>query len=160
MAPGTNTAAVGRIVTAHGDRWAAWTDDGLVAVGTTRAGVLTTARAAGLGCVPADAGAVAPAWVDWRHLPRGFRGRVLRACARIPAGRVMTYGELARVAGSPGAARAVGSAMAANPVPVIIPCHRVVRADGTLGAYSAGGAAAKARMLRAEGIGVTNGRIG
>lgn len=160
MEGGTNTAAVGRIVTAHGGRWAAWTDRGLVAVDTSRARVVATARAAGLAYAPAAAGAAAPSAVDWRYLPGGFRGRVLRACARIPIGAVMTYGELAAAAGTPGAARAAGTAMATNPVPVIIPCHRVVRADGVLGAYSAGGATAKARMLRAEGIAVTNGRIG
>lgn len=160
MPAGTNTAVVGRIVTGHGPRWAAWTDRGLVAVGTTRAGVVSSARAVGLPCAAGTGGAVAPTTVDWRYLPGGFRGRVLRACARIPAGQVMTYGELAAKAGSPGAARAVGTAMATNPVPVIIPCHRVVRADGALGAYSAGGTRAKARMLRAEGIALTNGRIG
>ena len=84
----------------------------------------------------------------------------LRACADIPQGQVATYGQIARAAGSPGAARAVGSAMAANPVPVIIPCHRVVRADGQLGEYGMGGPAMKERMLRAEGVAITNGRIG
>jgi methylated-DNA-[protein]-cysteine S-methyltransferase len=64
---------------------------------------------------------------------------------------VITYAELARRAGSPGAARAVGSAMAANPLPVVIPCHRVVRSDGGAGDYSAGGTAVKRRMLRTEG---------
>jgi methylated-DNA-[protein]-cysteine S-methyltransferase len=73
------------------------------------------------------------------------------ACHALRRGEVITYAELAVRAGSPGAARAAGSAMAANPLPVVIPCHRVVRADGAPGGYSAGGPAAKARMLREEG---------
>ena len=74
-----------------------------------------------------------------------------RACHLLHRGEVITYGELARRAGSPGAARAAGSAMASNPLPGVIPCHRVVRADGSVGDYSAGGARVKRRMLEAEG---------
>ncbi len=151
---------VGRIVTPHGERWAAWTDRGLVAVGARRAEVVTTVHALGLRESDGPDGATVPTEVDWRAMPGGFRGRVLKACTRIPAGQVVTYADLAHAAGSPGAARAVGSAMAANPVPVIIPCHRVIRADGRLGAYSAGGTAMKARMLRAESVVVHGDRIG
>ena len=151
---------MGRIETAHGSRWAAWTDDGLVAVGESRRWVEALARAAGLTRLRRAAADAAPSHVDWKRLPGGFRGAALRACAAIPRGQVATYGEIARAAGSPGAARAVGSAMAANPVPVIIPCHRVVRADGQLGDYGMGGPAMKERMLRAEGVVITNGRIG
>jgi methylated-DNA-[protein]-cysteine S-methyltransferase len=80
-----------------------------------------------------------------------FRRRVLRACAEIRHGTTITYGELAERIGSPNACRAVGGAMAANPVPLIIPCHRVLAADGRLGGFSAiGGVATKARMLRLE----------
>lgn len=66
-----------------------------------------------------------------------FQRRVLRACARIEYGQTVTYGELARRVGCPAGARAVGGALARNPVPVVIPCHRVVAGDGTLGGFSA-----------------------
>ncbi len=67
-----------------------------------------------------------------------FEKKVYRTLQRVPAGSVVTYGELARRAGYPGAARAVGSAMRKNRLPVVIPCHRVVPAAGGLGDYSAG----------------------
>ncbi|NIA20380.1 MAG: methylated-DNA--[protein]-cysteine S-methyltransferase [Anaerolineaceae bacterium] len=80
-----------------------------------------------------------------------FQQRILRQCRKIPAGQVATYGQLAHRAGRPRAARAVGRAMALNPVPLIIPCHRVVAADGALGGFSAeGGLALKARLLEHE----------
>jgi methylated-DNA-[protein]-cysteine S-methyltransferase len=70
----------------------------------------------------------------------------------IPPGRTMTYGEMARELGAPGSARAVGRAMGANPVPIVVPCHRVVAADGRPGGFSApGGVATKLRMLQIEG---------
>lgn len=78
-----------------------------------------------------------------------FRQKVLDACARIPFGETATYGELAAAVGSPGAARAVGGAMATNPVAVVVPCHRVLRAGGGLGGY-AGGLVMKERLLRLE----------
>lgn len=81
-----------------------------------------------------------------------FQQRALRATAAIPRGEVRTYGEIAAAIGAPGAARAVGSALAGNPVPLIIPCHRVVRADGRLGNYSGpGGPGSKRRLLEWEG---------
>lgn len=81
----------------------------------------------------------------------GFQRRVLGQCRRIPAGRVVTYGELARRAGRPRAARAVGQTMASNPVPLIIPCHRVVASGGGLGGFSAeGGPGLKRRLLAHE----------
>lgn len=67
-----------------------------------------------------------------------FQRRVLRETERIPFARTMSYGELARRLERPDASRAVGAALARNPVPVVIPCHRVVRSDGTLGGYAAG----------------------
>jgi len=80
-----------------------------------------------------------------------FQRRVLGQCRRIPAGRVVSYGELARRAGRPRAARAVGQTMASNPIPLIIPCHRVVAADGGLGGFSAeGGLRLKRRLLEHE----------
>lgn len=81
-----------------------------------------------------------------------FRRRVLAACRNIPRGRTATYADLARAAGSPGAARAAGSTMANNPLPLIVPCHRVVRSDGTLGGFSSTqGVRLKRRLLELEG---------
>lgn len=80
-----------------------------------------------------------------------FRREVLEAATAIPRGEVRSYGWLARRVDNPGAVRAVGSAMAANPVPLIIPCHRVVRSDGRIGAYSLGGPHHKWKLLRHEG---------
>jgi methylated-DNA-[protein]-cysteine S-methyltransferase len=78
-----------------------------------------------------------------------FRARVYREVSRIPAGETLSYGEVARRVGHPGAARAVGTAMATNPFAPIVPCHRVVRSDGSLGGYG-GGLALKEKMLRHE----------
>lgn len=64
-----------------------------------------------------------------------FRRAVYRALLTVPPGETVSYGELAAMAGYPGAARAVGSAMAANPLALVVPCHRVVRSDGSLGRY-------------------------
>ena len=68
-----------------------------------------------------------------------FARKVYQKCSRIPLGRTVSYAKLAEKAGSPQAARAVGSIMAANPTPLIIPCHRVLRSDGKLGGFSAPG---------------------
>jgi methylated-DNA-[protein]-cysteine S-methyltransferase len=88
--------------------------------------------------------------VDVRNLSE-FRQRVLECCRRVPYGTTISYGELAAKAGVSGAARAVGSCMAGNRIPLIIPCHRVVRSDGGLGHYSApGGVLTKRRLLRLE----------
>jgi methylated-DNA-[protein]-cysteine S-methyltransferase len=81
----------------------------------------------------------------------GFWVRVLEQCRRIPYGTTMTYSELAAKAGCPRAARAVGNCMASNRVPLLVPCHRVVRSDGRLGFYSAsGGVDMKRRLLDIE----------
>ena len=81
-----------------------------------------------------------------------FAGRVLRACRNIPYGRTISYGRLASGAGNPKAARAAAAVMANNPLPLVIPCHRVIYADGRLGGFSApAGVAQKRRMLRLEG---------
>jgi methylated-DNA-[protein]-cysteine S-methyltransferase len=81
-----------------------------------------------------------------------FARRVLQACQAIPWGEVRSYGELAVEIGSPAAARAVGTALARNPLPLVIPCHRVVGHHGRLGGFSApGGLATKARLLELEG---------
>jgi methylated-DNA-[protein]-cysteine S-methyltransferase len=88
-----------------------------------------------------------------RRLMGRFAERVLRATARIPFGSTTTYGELADRIGHPGAARAVGSALGSNPVPVVVPCHRVLRAGGALGGYG-GGLPRKELLLRLEGVGL------
>ncbi len=80
-----------------------------------------------------------------------FRRRIWEQCRRIPYGSTMGYAELARRAGYPKSARAVGGSMAANRIPLIVPCHRVVRSDGRIGAFSApGGQAMKQRLLAME----------
>ena len=82
-----------------------------------------------------------------------FAQKVLKTCAKIPSGKTLTYAQLAKKAGFPKAARAVGSVLAKNKLPLIIPCHRVVRADGKIGNFSApGGAAVKKKMLEREKI--------
>lgn len=81
-----------------------------------------------------------------------FRRSVLRATATIPRGQVRPYGWLAGRVGNAGAVRAVGSTMADNPVPLIIPCHRVVRSDGRIGNYSLGGPEHKTELLSLEGV--------
>ncbi len=80
-----------------------------------------------------------------------FQTRVLNACRKVAYGQTITYGELAVAARCPGAARAVGNCMANNRIPLIIPCHRVVRAGGDIGPYSAaGGSPTKRRLLDME----------
>lgn len=82
-----------------------------------------------------------------------FTERIYTLARKIPRGKVATYGQLAQLAGSPGAARAVGSAMRSNPDIPKTPCHRVVAADGSLTGYSAGqGISTKRKMLIDEGV--------
>lgn len=89
--------------------------------------------------------------LDWRGVSP-FHRQVLEACYRIAKGEVLTYGELAAQVGSPLAARAVGSAMAKNRWPLLIPCHRVVGSTGKLTGYSGlGGIETKRRLLKLEG---------
>jgi methylated-DNA-[protein]-cysteine S-methyltransferase len=88
--------------------------------------------------------------IDWR-LMRGFRADVLRATARIPFGSVVSYRDVAAAAGSPNAYRAAGNALGSNPVPIVVPCHRVVHAGGGLGGYT-GGLERKQFLLRLEGV--------
>lgn len=89
--------------------------------------------------------------VDLSGVPP-FRRRVLEILRRdVPYGRTTTYGDLAAKAGRPGAARAVGGAMAANPVPLVVPCHRVLASNERLGGFGFG-LDAKRRLLRLEGV--------
>jgi methylated-DNA-[protein]-cysteine S-methyltransferase len=84
-------------------------------------------------------------------LTRGFTRRVLRATARIPYGDVATYRVVASRAGSPRAVRAAGNALGSNPIPIVVPCHRVVRTGGALGGYT-GGLERKEYLLKLEGV--------
>jgi len=88
--------------------------------------------------------------IDWR-LVRGFSGDVLRATARIPFGAVSSYREVATEAGSPNAYRAAGNALGSNPIPIVVPCHRVLHTGGGLGGYT-GGLERKQFLLRLEGV--------
>ena len=89
--------------------------------------------------------------LDWQ-LSKGFRRVVLSHLAiDIDYGTTASYGTLARLSGSPKAVRAVGTTCATNPIPVVVPCHRVVRSDGTLGRYR-GGPVAKRTLLDLEGV--------
>ena len=92
-----------------------------------------------------------------RDVPLGLDGfssfgiSVLTACRGIEFGQTITYGQLAKKSGRPAASRAVGSVLAKNPLPLIIPCHRIIRSDGKLGGFSArGGITLKKRMLELE----------
>ena len=89
--------------------------------------------------------------VDWSIFPE-FQKKVLKLAYDIPFGSVETYGQLAVRTGDPKSSRAVGAALGKNPIPIVIPCHRVVGADGSMHGYSApGGLATKAWLLRLEG---------
>ena len=107
--------------------------------------------AAALRGILAGKPAAAPLETAALELLTPFRQAVLRATARIPRGKVATYGGLARRLGREKAARAVGNALAANPFPLIVPCHRVIRSDGTVGGFT-GGDETKRRLLELEGI--------
>jgi methylated-DNA-[protein]-cysteine S-methyltransferase len=87
--------------------------------------------------------------IDWSHLA-GFTREVLTATARIPFGEVSTYAGVAEAAGRPRAVRAAGNALGSNPMPVVVPCHRVLRTGGGLGGYT-GGLERKEFLLRLEG---------
>lgn len=87
--------------------------------------------------------------VDLEALP-GFQRGVLDAARAIPLGEVRTYGWVAARIGKPGAVRAVGNALGANPVPLLVPCHRVVRSDGSMGGYSFGAPELKEQLIQLE----------
>ena len=87
--------------------------------------------------------------LDWR-LVRGFARRVLEATANIPYGATATYKQVAGVAGNPRASRAAGNALGSNPIPIVVPCHRILHSHGGLGGYT-GGLDKKRRLLAVEG---------
>lgn len=150
-----------------GDIWFAESDRGLwrVEFGRTKDRFLADLRRDGVKAV-ADTMATAktrallgeyfagkrqefPVKIDWSRL-HGFTRKALAVCAKIPYGKTLSYGEVAERAGSPGGARAVGQAMAKNPFPIIIPCHRVLASGGKLGGFS-GGLHFKRALLDLEG---------
>ena len=88
--------------------------------------------------------------LDWQ-LSKDFRRRALRAIDRIPYGKTRSYTEIARSAGNERAVRAAGTACGANPIPIVVPCHRVLRTSGALGGYG-GGLPMKEALLELEGI--------
>ena len=88
--------------------------------------------------------------LNWSGLS-DFSAMVLKQTFKIPRGKVATYSGLAAKAGAPGAARAVGTVMAHNPFPIVIPCHRVVRAGGFVGEFG-GGSRMKKQLLEKEGL--------
>ena len=84
-----------------------------------------------------------------------FQIQVWKAISKIPKGRVKTYKELAKAIGKPKASRAVANACGKNPLPIKIPCHRVIRSDGGLGGYSGkGGIKTKKKLLKSEGVSI------
>jgi len=88
--------------------------------------------------------------IDWT-LTRGFTTEVLRATAAVGFGQTSTYAEVAGAAGSPRAVRAAGNSLGSNPMPIVVPCHRVLRTGGALGGYT-GGVERKEFLLRLEGV--------
>jgi O-6-methylguanine DNA methyltransferase len=95
--------------------------------------------------------------IDWRIL-NGFQREVLLLTVQIPFGEITTYDALAKRLGKPSAARAVGAALGTNPMPMVIPCHRVIAADNQLQGYI-GGVEIKASLLELEGHEIENGRV-
>ena len=90
--------------------------------------------------------------LDWTLVPGGFYGKVLRATAALGYGEVMTYGEVARAAGNPRAHRAAGTAVGINPLPIVVPCHRIVRAGGGDPGNYGGGRELKRWLLELENV--------
>jgi methylated-DNA-[protein]-cysteine S-methyltransferase len=88
--------------------------------------------------------------LDWRLTTAPFARNVLRETARIPFGLTSTYSQVAAKAGNPRASRAAGNALGSNPIPIVVPCHRVLRAGGAIGGYG-GGPEMKEFLLRLEG---------
>lgn len=88
--------------------------------------------------------------LDWAGTS-AFRQKVWRALLKVKSGQVVSYAELARRSGSPAGARAVARCMATNPIPILVPCHRVIRSDGDLGGFG-GGIEWKTKLLQHEGV--------
>jgi O-6-methylguanine DNA methyltransferase len=100
-----------------------------------------------------EADAISARAVDLSLVESAFQRRALTRLRRVPAGSVISYQGLAAAVGVPTGQRAIGNTVASNPVPIYVPCHRVIRSDGSLGNYG-GGPERKLKLLRAEGFGV------
>ena len=100
--------------------------------------------------------AIAHRPIDLSLVASAFQRRALTRLRDVPPGSVVTYQGLAAAIGSPSSQRAIGTAMASNPLPIYVPCHRVIKSDGTIGNYG-GGVARKLKLLRAEGFAVDRG---
>jgi O-6-methylguanine DNA methyltransferase len=168
-ATGTGTASFATVPTEIGTLQVAWTGQGIrAAMRDVSAGDFQQWFADRFGVFPRPAASVPPSIAaavrralngegrgalrfDLSGL-RPFDQEVLQTALRIPRGEVRPYSWVARRIGRPLAVRAVGSALGRNPIPYLIPCHRVIRADGSLGEYGGGGTAAKRAILRWEGV--------
>lgn len=163
------TVAFGSVPTELGDVLAAVTEDGLVATAFSDSPHIRAAIAARLGLVEAPASAPAAdvlaqlreyfagrrqafdLTVDWRLMSEAQRRVLGTLYETVPYGTVVTYGELAQRSGSGIPPRGIGSIMGSNPIPIVVPCHRVVAGDG-LGGFSGGsGVESKRRLLTLEG---------
>ena len=161
----TMTGGIAAFDTALGTCAIRWTAAGIASVRLPSPRTATLPRAAGLDLPPgvraaieAIAAVLGGRPADLGHVTldddgiEPFRREVYAATRRIPPGRTATYGEIARAIGRPDAAREVGAALARNPFPIVVPCHRVVGANGKLTGFSApGGLETKRRMLELEG---------
>jgi O-6-methylguanine DNA methyltransferase len=98
-----------------------------------------------------DTEAIARRAIDLSLVHSVFQRRVLKRLRRVPAGAAITYQGLAAATGSPAAQRAIGNTVGANPIPIYVPCHRVIKSDGSIGNYG-GGVERKLALLRAEGF--------
>jgi O-6-methylguanine DNA methyltransferase len=104
-----------------------------------------------------DSDAISARAVDLSLVESDFQRRALMRLRRVPAGSVISYQGLAAALGVPSGQRAIGNTVATNPVPIYVPCHRVIRSDGSIGNYG-GGPERKLKLLRAEGFGVSRQR--
>jgi O-6-methylguanine DNA methyltransferase len=104
-----------------------------------------------------DSAAIADRPVDLSLVGSAFQRRALTRLRKVPAGAVTTYQALAAATGSPSAQRAIGNTVASNPIPIYVPCHRVIKSDGSIGNYG-GGVERKLKLLRAEGFAVDRGQ--
>jgi methylated-DNA-[protein]-cysteine S-methyltransferase len=95
--------------------------------------------------------------IDLSLVTSPFQRRALNQLRKVPAGAVTTYQALATASGSPSAQRAIGNTMASNPLPIYVPCHRVIKSDGSIGSYG-GGVERKLKLLRAEGFEIAPGK--
>ena len=162
------TVAFGSVPTELGDVLAAVTDDGLVATAFTDSPHIRAAIAARLGLPEAESPALHgvlgqlrqyfagsrrdfEVTVDWRLMSDAQRRVLGTLYSTVPYGKVVTYGELATRSGTGIPPRGIGSIMGSNPIPIVVPCHRVVAGDG-LGGFSGGtGVESKRRLLTLEG---------